>query len=216
MSNAAVKLLYSLLNALPDVACERVFAPAQDFEQALKAAGLPLCSLEEPGDRYPEFDIVAFSFGYELTLTNLLAILETGGVPIEAARRGARDPIVLVGGPSATNPAPLSPFADAVFIGEAEGWIQEVFGEMAARKRRGALREDLLEYLRQQPCIWFPGVQRTVRRAFWRGFGETAADTTAPVPSMRVVQDHGAVEIMRGVPMRASSVMLPFSIDQAV
>lgn len=199
MSNAAVKILYSLLNAVPDVACERVFAPAQDYEQALKAAGLPLCSLET-ATPLSRFDVVAFSFGYELTLTNLLAILESGGVPVETAQRGLHDPIVLVGGPSATNPAPLSPFADAVFIGEAEGWIQEIFAELAARKRRGAARGDLLDFLRSQPCIWFPGVGRPVRRAFWRGFATTPADTTSPVPSMRVVQDHGAVEIMRGCP----------------
>ena len=199
MSNAAVRILYHELNALDGVACERVFAPAPDFEAALRAARLPLCSLEtfRPLDR---FDVVAFSFGYELTLTNLLTILDCGGVTVDASSRGPSDPIVMVGGPAATNPAPLGPFADIVFIGEAEGWIGRTFAELASMKRRGAGRADLLERLRSDASAWYPGRDTTVRRAYWRGFASSAVVAPGPVPSMRVVQDHGTVEIMRGCP----------------
>ncbi len=199
MSNAAIRILYHELNALPGVACERVFAPASDFEAALRAAGEPLRSLET-FRALSEFDIVGFSFGYELTLTNLLAILDTGGVSVEAARRGDGQPIVIVGGPAATNPAPLGLFADAVFIGEAEGWIAETFLRLAEMKRRGAGRQDLLECLLAQPSVWHPGRKEPVRRAYWRGFASRAAQLAFPVPSIRVVQDHGTVEIMRGCP----------------
>jgi radical SAM superfamily enzyme YgiQ (UPF0313 family) len=199
MSNSAIRILYNLLNALPGVSCERVFAPAPDFEAALRAAGMPLPSLES-GTPLSRFDILGFSFGYELTLTNLLAILETGGIPLEAAHRRAGEPIVLVGGPAATNPVPLGAFADAVFIGEAEGWIGETFPGLASLKSRGAARADLLAYLHAQPSIWHAGKRETVRRAFWRGFSTCVADTVFPVPSMRIVQDHGTVEIMRGCP----------------
>jgi radical SAM superfamily enzyme YgiQ (UPF0313 family) len=199
MSNAAVKILYTLLNALPDVSCERVFAPAPDFEAALSAAGMPLVSLES-GTPVSDFHLIGFSFGYELTLTNILAILDTGGVTVEAAGRTEGEPIVLVGGPAATNPVPLGLFADAVFIGEAEGWIGGAFSTMAAMKGKGAGRQDLLSWLRSQPCIWHAGRETRVRRALWRGFAAHAADTVLPVPSMRVVQDHGTVEIMRGCP----------------
>lgn len=199
MSNAAVRILYAGLNALDGVCCERVFAPAPDFEAALRSAGLPLCSLETYRP-LRQFDVVAFSFGYELTLTNLLTILDSGGVSVEAAGRGPREPIVVVGGPAATNPAPLGPFVDAVFLGEAEGWIGRTFGELAGMKRRGAGRADLLERLRADPSVWFPGRADPVRRAYWRGFALTPADAVGPVPSMRVVQDHGTVEIMRGCP----------------
>jgi radical SAM superfamily enzyme YgiQ (UPF0313 family) len=199
MSNSAIRILYNELNSLEGVACERVFAPAPDYEAALKAAGMPLGSLETFRP-LREFDLVGFSFGYELTLTNLLAILDTGGVSVEAERRGPTEPIVIIGGPAATNPAPLGPFADAVFIGEAEGWIGRTFRELAEMKRRGAGRADLLARLRDEPCVWYPGRGDAVRRAYWRGFAETAADTVCPVPSMRVVQDHGTVEIMRGCP----------------
>ncbi|MGA2477565.1 MAG: TIGR03936 family radical SAM-associated protein [Spirochaetia bacterium] len=199
MSNAAVKILYSLLNALPDVSCERVFAPAPDFEAALRGAGVPLCSLET-GLPLSDFDLIGFSFGYELTLTNILAILEMGGVTVEAAGRGGNEPIVLAGGPAATNPVPLGLFVDAVFIGEAEGWLGGAFSDLAAMKRRGAGRQDLLSFLRSQPSIWYAGKETPVRRALWRGFAVSQADTVFPVPSMRVVQDHGTVEIMRGCP----------------
>jgi len=199
MSNSAIRILYNELNSLEGVACERVFAPAPDFEAALKAAGMPLRSLETFRP-LSSFDLIGFSFGYELTLTNLLAILETGGVAAEVPRRGPRDPIVIVGGPAATNPAPLGPFADAVFVGEAEGWIGETFSALAAMKRRGAGRADLLARLRAEPSVWHPGRTQPVRRAFWRGFAGSAAETVRPVPSMRVVQDHGTVEIMRGCP----------------
>ena len=199
MSNSAVKILYSLLNSITDVACERVFAPAPDFEAALRAAGLPLCSLET-GRAVSEFDIVAFSFGYELTLTNLLAILETGGVTLESRNRGPKEPLVLVGGPAATNPAPLGVFVDAVFIGEAEGWVKGAFGAMARLKAAGAHRDDLRDFLHNDPSIWYPGKADIVRRAYWRGFGDVPARTTFPVPNLRVVQDHGTVEIMRGCP----------------
>ena len=156
MSNSAVRILYNLLNGIPDVACERVFAPAPDFEAALKAAGMPLCSLES-ATPLSRFDLLGFSFGYELTLTNLLAILETGGISLGTSRRGPGEPIVIVGGPAATNPAPLGPFVDAVFIGEAEGWIRDTFPTLAALKRRGAGRSDLLAHLHGQPSIWHAG-----------------------------------------------------------
>jgi radical SAM superfamily enzyme YgiQ (UPF0313 family) len=199
MSNSAIRILYNLLNGIPDVACERVFAPAPDFEAALKAAGMPLRSLES-GMPLSQFDLLGFSFGYELTMTNLLAILETGGISLETTGRGPGEPIVIVGGPAATNPVPLGPFVDAVFIGEAEGWIRDTFPILASLKRRGAKRSDLLAHLHAEPCIWHTGKTGTVRRAFWRGFSASIAETALPVPSMRVVQDHGTVEIMRGCP----------------
>lgn len=199
MSNAAIRILYSLLNGIPDVSCERVFAPAPDFEDALRSAGIPLFSLESRRS-LSDFDLIGFSIGHELTLTNLCAILESGGVEIESARRDAGQPIVIAGGPAATNPVPLGLFVDAVFIGEAEGWVEPVFSELAIMKRNGAARQDMLTFLRSQPCVWFPGTTGRVGRALWRGFAETTAVSLFPVPSMRVVQDHGSVEIMRGCP----------------
>ncbi len=199
MSNAAVRILYAALNAIPDVSCERVFAPAPDFEARLRQARIPLYSLET-GTPVSEFHVVGFSMGYELTMTNALAILETGGVTIDPARRGENEPIVIVGGPAASNPVPYGVFADCVFIGEAEGWMERAFSELARMKARGASRADLLAFLRAEPSVWHAGRREVVRRALWRGFASHMADTAFPVPSMRVVQDHGTIEIMRGCP----------------
>jgi radical SAM superfamily enzyme YgiQ (UPF0313 family) len=199
MSNSAVKILYNLVNGLEGVACERVFAPAPDFEAELRAMGVPLYSLET-GKPLASFDILGFSLGYELTFTNLLSIIELGGISLMAKDRGEGEPVVLMGGPAATNPAPYGDFIDCVFIGEAEGWAEEAFSAMAAIKRSGAAREDLLGFLRSRPSVWWAGKTGQVRRSLWKGFASTAARSAFPVPNMRVVQDHGTVEIMRGCP----------------
>lgn len=199
MSNSAIRILYGVLNGIPDVLCERVFAPAPDFESRLRDAGVPLYSLES-GRPLRDFDIVGFSVGYELTLTNALAILDSGGVTVETERRGEGEPIVIVGGPAASNPVPFGVFADCAFIGEAEGWAERVFSELARLKKLGAPRDDLLALLRSDASVWYPGRTGPVRRALWRGFAGRPSEMCFPVPSMRVVQDHGVIEIMRGCP----------------
>jgi radical SAM superfamily enzyme YgiQ (UPF0313 family) len=199
MCNAAIRIIYRELNAIDGVACERVFAPALDLEAVLREERAPLFSLET-GAPLRSFDVIAFSVGFELTLTNLLAILDLGGVPVRSADRGAGDPIVIAGGPASTNPAPLGAFFDGVFIGEAEGWLATTFTRLAAMKRAGASRADRLAVLRDDPSVWFAGRTKPVHRALYRGFGRTAETAAYPVPSVRVVQDHGTVEIMRGCP----------------
>jgi radical SAM-linked protein len=204
MSNQALRLLYCRLNSLPDVSCERVFAPAPDFEAELRAQELPLYSLET-GRVLRDFDILAFSVGYELTLTNLLNILEMGGVSLLNRERSHDQPLVIAGGPAVTNPLPLSTFIDCFFMGEADSWAEEIFAGLAAIKRSGGRRSDLLDLLRREPAIWFAGKEEVVKRRLWPGFGQYSAGrkkfvelSSFPVPNIRTVQDHGVVEIMRG------------------
>jgi radical SAM superfamily enzyme YgiQ (UPF0313 family) len=199
MCNAAIRIIYRDLNGIDGVACERVFAAAPDLESVLREERTELFSLET-GRPLHSFDVIAFSIGFELTLTNLFSILDLGGVPLRAADRGEGDPIVIAGGPAATNPAPLGAFLDAVFVGEAEGWLVPAFARLAALKRAGAGRAGLCDALRTDPSIWYAGRTQPVRRSLWRGFGRTVETAAYPVPSMRVVQDHGTVEIMRGCP----------------
>jgi hypothetical protein len=94
MSNQAVAILYGMLNSLENVSCERVFCPARDFEELLKTAGIPLYGLES-GRPLFAFDIVAFSIGYELTATNILTILDRGGIPLRTGERSVTDPIII-------------------------------------------------------------------------------------------------------------------------
>ena len=207
MSNLAIRYLYQQLNALEQVACERVFAPAQDFESELRAHRLPLCSLET-GTPLREFDLIGFSVGYELILTNLLNILDLGGIHPRREDRGADEPVVIAGGPAVTNPAPFGLFIDAVFIGEFEAVADTLMPQLVALKQGGASRSDMIERLAQQTDIWTPGKQGAVRRSHWRGFGtsgragsaEPRAAARFPVPNIKTVQDHGVVEIMRGCP----------------
>ena len=108
MSHLGTKILYKVVNEAPDLALERVFCPWPDMEEQLRRRNLPLISLET---RRPlsGFDIVGFSLQYELTFTNVLTMLDLGGIPLRAADRGPEDPLVLAGGPVATQPEPMAP-----------------------------------------------------------------------------------------------------------
>ncbi|MEM9493864.1 MAG: B12-binding domain-containing radical SAM protein, partial [Myxococcota bacterium] len=119
MSHLGTKILYSLINKESDMAAERVFTPWVDMEAELRARKLPLVSLES-STPLSEFDVLGFSLQYELTFTNVLTMLDLGGVPLRAAERGPGDPLVIGGGPTASHPEPMAPFFDGFFIGEAE------------------------------------------------------------------------------------------------
>ncbi len=199
MSNTAIKLLYTRLNAIPGVRCERVFTPAPDFEAEIVSAGIPLYTLES-GIPLSDCDMVAFSIGYELSATNILTVLDRGGVAARATDRGPKAPLVIAGGPTSSNPVPFGTFFDGIFVGEAEGVIERMIGDLAALRARGASRERHLARLRESPHVWWPGADRRTRRAIWGEFGPGPLLLQAPVPSIKVVQDHGVVEIMRGCP----------------
>lgn len=199
MSNQAIRILYGGLNGLEGIRCERVFAPAPDFEALLKERDLPLCTLET-GIPLSELDLLGVSLGYELGAMGMLSILSAGRMPLRSERRGEGDPIVLLGGVVASNPAPYGPFVDAVWLGEAEGAFFGLVEEMRDARRGGAGRSELLSILRAHPSVWFPGKPKA-RRAVYGAFGVSPGSAAVyPVPTMRVVQDHGSVEIMRGCP----------------
>src|SRR3982751_1026395 len=109
MSHLGTKIIYSLLNRDPRIACERAFAPWLDMEEELRTRGLPLVSLETQR-RLCEFDVLGISLQYELTYTNVLTLLDLGGIPLYAADRANDATLVLVGGPTASHPEPMAPF----------------------------------------------------------------------------------------------------------
>ena len=203
MSNNAIRILYSGLNAMPGVRAERIFAPAPDFESLLASKGLPLYTLET-GIAVHDVDILGFSLGYELAATSVITVLKSGLVPVRASERGEGDPIVLAGGPAATNPHPLAAFIDAAYIGEAEAGFFDLAEELAGLKRGGIGRADMLDRLRREDAIWMPerdGVGgKRARRSVFGGFSLAPAMTALPLPTLKTVQDHGTVEIMRGCP----------------
>ncbi|MFO8044006.1 MAG: TIGR03936 family radical SAM-associated protein [Alkalispirochaeta sp.] len=213
MSNTAVKLLYGMLNAMEGVACERVFVPAPDFERELAAVNQPLYTLET-GAPVREVHLVAISYGYELLATNVLTLLKSSGMAVVRSDRTETDPIVVLGGPGATNPMPLAPFVDGVFSGEAEAALPELVARMQEVRGAGGSRSDYLGVLEDSPYVWTPEGSRATRRAIWSGFGHGAAPGYVchvdgipaafgagfPVPNFPVIQDHGPIEIMRGCP----------------
>ena len=140
MSNLGLAILYDILNAQPGVLAERVYAPWVDMEQAMRAARLPLFSLES---RRPlaEFDVIGFSLPYEQLYTNLLNMLDLAGLPLLAAERDERHPLVIAGGAAAYNPEPLADFVDAFAVGEGEELVLELTAALREGKRRGWSRE---------------------------------------------------------------------------
>jgi radical SAM superfamily enzyme YgiQ (UPF0313 family) len=125
MSNLALPILYQALNSTPGVLAERVFAPWADMEKALRASNLHLFSLESRHS-LSEFDVVAFSLGYELTYTNVLTVLDLGGIPLLRRERTQSHPLVIAGGSCTVNPEPMADFIDLFFIGEAEEGLSDL------------------------------------------------------------------------------------------
>ncbi|MDR2767291.1 MAG: TIGR03936 family radical SAM-associated protein [Treponema sp.] len=204
MSNQAFRILYNGLNSAGDagagISCDRAFAPAPDFEKLLGETGIPLYGLDT-GIALYQCDLLLVTLGYELGITGFLSVLETSRIALRSADRGEGDPIVIMGGPCVSNPLPYSAFVDAFWIGEAEAGFFDLCRRLAALKKAGAARSDLLARLVEHPSVWTRGKAGPVRRAVYPRFGaEQSAAAVFPVPSFSVVQHHGAVEIMRGCP----------------
>jgi len=114
MSNLGMRILYAVMNRMDGVWCERVFAPWGDMEDAMRKSNLPLYALES-GDALTEFDMIAFTVGYEMSYTNILNMLRLGNIPMRSEDRHGLEHIVFAGGACAYNPEPLADFID-VFL----------------------------------------------------------------------------------------------------
>ena len=137
MSNLGVRILYDCLNRMEGVWCERAYAPWVDMEEKMREYGLPLCA-HESGDPLSAFDVVAFTLQYELCYTNVLNVLELGGIPLLAEERSENDPIIIGGGPCAYNAEPIADFFDLFNIGEGEEALCEVTELYRRMKRDGS------------------------------------------------------------------------------
>ncbi|MDF1555903.1 MAG: radical SAM protein, partial [Deferrisomatales bacterium] len=209
MSHQGLAVLYHRLNDQDDLLAERCYAPWSDMEALLRREHWPLVS-RESGRSLAEFDLVGFTLQYELCATNVLLMLELGGIPLLAAERGEGDPIVVGGGPVAANPEPLADFFDALFIGEAEEGVVEVARAVAG----GHSRAERLAALAAVPGVYLP--TRHVPRFDGEGFagfegeappvpGRTVADLEAfplperpLVPFTATVHERLSVELARG------------------
>jgi len=181
MSHLGTKILYGILNKHPDIACERAFAPWGDCEGEIRSRGLPLVTLES-ATALGGFDVIGISLQYELTYTNVLNLLDLGGVPVRAADRGDDAPLILCGGPTATHPEPLAPFIDAFFIGEAEEKLPSLVLEAAALRRAGVPRRERLIRLAAAYPLYVPELY-TTRRDAETGFLVVGEPIDARVPA---------------------------------
>lgn len=143
MSHLGMKILYSQFNSIPDIWCERVFAPWIDMEEIMRQHNIPLYALES-GDPISEFDFIGFTLQYELSFTNVLNMLKLGNIPVCSKDRKGLKNIVVAGGPCACNPEPLADFIDIFFIGEGEEVDLEVMELYRKCKEENTTREEFL------------------------------------------------------------------------
>jgi len=216
MSNMALPILYDILNSQPDVLAERFFAPWVDMEAALRAAGIPLLTLES---KHPlkDFDVIGFSMDYELAYTNVLNILDLAQVPVLASERDDSHPVVIAGGSCCINPEPMTDFIDFFVIGEGEEVLPELVDCLRQWKKTGAGKKELLHRVAAIPGVYVPGFYKVEYQldGLVKSITPTAAEAKAVierrivsklpppvtrpvVPYIEVVHDRGAVEIQRG------------------
>jgi radical SAM superfamily enzyme YgiQ (UPF0313 family) len=164
MSHLGFKILYKVCNDDARTLAERAYTPWVDMEAQLRTRGLPLVSCESARP-LREFDVVGFSLQFELTYTNVLTMLELGGIPLRGDARGEDDPLVLAGGPSATHPEPIAPFVDAVVIGDGEERLTEVALVWSRARKAGVPRAERLRALARLKGVYVPSLYSTRREA---------------------------------------------------
>lgn len=151
MSHHGFQVLYSVMNNDPQWACERAFTPWLDFEALLRAERVPLYGLET-FTPLRDYDLVGFSLQYEVAYTNVLTMLDLGGIPHRSADRTMQDPLVIAGGPGAQNPELLAPFIDLFVIGDGEESLPWVMDQWMTLKEK-AVREGELTFARRQEIL---------------------------------------------------------------
>ena len=144
MSNLGMGILYSTMNELPYVWCERVYAPWGDMYEEMKKSDVKLYALES-GDPISEHDVLAFSVGYEMAYTTVLDMIDMAGLPIHSAERTELLPLVLIGGTAALNPEPMADFVDIFLLGEGEEMNHELLALIHEAKQNGWSKAEFLK-----------------------------------------------------------------------
>ena len=217
MSHIGLKILYEVLNRRPEVAAERVYAPWTDYEARLRENGQLLTTLE---NHIPlrDLHVLGFTLQYELSYSNLVNVLELGGIPRRAKDRGLEHPVVIGGGSCAFNPEPLAPVLDVVCLGDGEELINEVVDEVMESKRRRESRRDLWLRLAQIQGCYVPALYRVhynpdgtiaefeatqgaparIRKRILTDLNQAPYYTADIVPNTEIVHDRYGVEVQRG------------------
>lgn len=216
MSHVGSKILYGLVNEQSEHVAERAFAPWPDMEALMREAGIPLYSLESFRPAR-DFDVVGFSLQYELSITNVLNMLDLAGISVLSRDRKESDPLVIAGGPVVFNPEPFADFIDAFLIGDGEEVLLEFLGEVQAFK--GMARQQCLRRLAAIPGVYVPalyrveyyedgtfremvplepGVPAQVRKRVVADIDHAYFPVKPIVPNLEIVHDRAVLEVMRG------------------
>lgn len=202
MSNLGLSILYHIVNDQPHMLAERAFAPWPDMEAELVRRNFPLFSLESHRPLC-DFDVIGFSLAYELTYTNVLTMLRLAGIPWRAADRDGSHPLVIAGGPCAFNPEPVSPFFDAIVIGDGEEVIVEITKVVGEWKKERTEREGVLSRLAELDGVYIPKFSDAGHAAQGARRAVVSDLNRAPYPRRPIVpyaatHDRAAVEAARG------------------
>lgn len=217
MSNVGMRILYGLMNEMPQVWCERVFAPWGDMEAAMKRHDLPLWALESH-DPVCDFDMIAFTVGYEMSYTNILNMLKLSKVPLHAADRKGLKNMVFAGGACMYNPEPLVDFVDFFSLGEGEEITVEILELYDKAKQGDWTKEQFLREAAKIPGIYVPslythvydesgklkeivpqdGAPAVVTKRIVQDLDKAYFPTKQIVPSTEIVHDRSNLELFRG------------------
>ena len=217
MSNIGMRILYGLMNELPGVWCERVFAPWGDMEEKMRENAIPLYALESH-DPVKAFDLIAFTIGYEMSYTNILNMLELSCVPLLAKDREGLENIVFAGGVCAVNPEPLADFIDFFSLGEGEDITKEIIDCYREAKKDGCSKQDFLLRVSEIPGVYVPsfyehtynpdgtiaaitplhGAPEKVTKRIVQDLDAAYFPAKTIVPSTEIVHDRTNLEVFRG------------------
>ena len=217
MSNLGMRILYGVMNNIEGVWCERCFAPWGDMEQEMRRANIPLYALES-FDPIRDFDIIAFSVGYEMAFPAMVDMLDLAGVPLHASERTALTPLVVAGGTAMYNCEPIADFIDLAFIGEGEEMDVELIELHRQARREGWSKHDFLVRAAQIRGVYVPslydvdynddgtvksitpkdGAPKTVLKRIVQDMDKAYYPTKTIVPSTEIVQDRVSLELFRG------------------
>ena len=217
MSNLGFRILYGIMNNMPGVWCERVFAPWGDMEEELRKADIPLYALES-GDPIGDFDVVAFSVGYEMAYPAILNMLDLGGIPLHASQRTELAPLVIAGGTAMYNAEPLADFIDLALIGEGEDEVPELLELYRRAKREGWTKSRFLRAAADIQGVYVPslydvtynddgtvraitpldGAPAKVYKRVVHDMDKSYFPAKTIVPSTEVVHDRVTLELFRG------------------
>lgn len=214
MSHLGLRILYEAVNTIKGMYMERVFAPWVDMEEQMRNNGIPLFTLETKTP-VKDFDIISVTLQYEMSYTNILNMLDLAGVPL---KRDERDgfPLVIAGGPCASNSEPLSDFVDVFNIGDGEEHLVELMAKVAKAKNLNQSKDELLQEISEMPGCYVPKfydikkdeegriieinsqAQMPVRKNIVIDLDKAVFPAKYLVPNMGIVHDRITLEIMRG------------------